>query len=257
MLVTHRARLDVWFTLFALLVTLAAGGIFYAQLIPVVQDHVVSRSYSQATTAILLGLVLFALLWGNLIYFLVRVGWLRREGMHAPLERQQLWQLHASTLPSLTILVPSYKEDESVVSRALISAALMEYPQKHVVLLIDDCPFPSSESDFLSLEHSRKLAEIGSRLQAPHAKLQSELQSALVRRERKDWDLHAEAEHLAALYIMRLTFSKSGAKTGPFGRTSMSSLYGVFSVNPPLITESAHANSGRYAKRKTWTEHNS
>lgn len=213
MLVTHRARLDVWFTLFALLVTLAAGGIFYAQLIPVVQDHVVSRSYSQATTAILLGLVLFALLWGNLIYFLVRVGWLRREGMHAPLERQQLWQLHASTLPSLTILVPSYKEDESVVSRALISAALMEYPQKHVVLLIDDCPFPSSESDFLSLEHSRKLAEkIGSRLQAPHAKLQSELQSALVRRERKDWDLHAEAEHLAALYIYAADFFEKWGK---------------------------------------------
>ena len=44
--------------------------------------------------------------------------------------------------PSLAVLVPSYKEEERVVSRALLSASLAEYPNKRVVLLIDDAPEP-------------------------------------------------------------------------------------------------------------------
>ena len=184
-----------------MLVTLAAGCLFYAKVVSVVEDQFVGGGAWQSIPAVVLGLALLALLWGNLVYILVRLGWLRRKASHVPLERQQLWRLHNSNLPSLTVLIPSYKEDDSVVSRALISAALMEYPQKQVVLLIDDSPLPSTESDFLLLEHSRKLAEkISLRLQGPYNRLRSELRMALARQEQADWDSVDEAEHLASLY---------------------------------------------------------
>ena len=49
--------------------------------------------------------------------------------------------------PALAILVPAYKEDPDVVRKTLLSAALEEYPNRRVVLLIDDPPEPGeSES---------------------------------------------------------------------------------------------------------------
>ena len=40
--------------------------------------------------------------------------------------------------PTLTTIIPSYQEDERVIRTTLLSAALQEYPDKRIVLLIDD-----------------------------------------------------------------------------------------------------------------------
>ncbi len=40
----------------------------------------------------------------------------------------------------LLILVPSYKEETSVIRQTLMSAALVEYPAKRIALLIDNPP---------------------------------------------------------------------------------------------------------------------
>ena len=49
-----------------------------------------------------------------------------------------------TTTPTLTTIIPSYQEDERVIRNTLLSAALQEYPDKRVVLLIDDPSVPET-----------------------------------------------------------------------------------------------------------------
>ena len=42
--------------------------------------------------------------------------------------------------PTLTAIIPSYKEERRVIRQTLLSAALQEFPNIRVVLLIDDPP---------------------------------------------------------------------------------------------------------------------
>ena len=49
----------------------------------------------------------------------------------------------AARCPTLTVLVPSYKEEARVIRQTLLSAALQEYPFQRIVLLIDDPPDPT------------------------------------------------------------------------------------------------------------------
>ena len=51
-------------------------------------------------------------------------------------------RLLRAVLPTVTVLVPSYQEDERVIRTTLLSAALQEHPHLRVVLLIDDPPSP-------------------------------------------------------------------------------------------------------------------
>src|SRR4029434_10631423 len=70
--------------------------------------------------------------------------------------------------PLITILVPSYMEDERVVRRTLLSAALQTYPRRRVVLLIDDPPAPATMRDAARLEATRRLpAQMQLVLQVP------------------------------------------------------------------------------------------
>ena len=59
---------------------------------------------------------------------------------HHRASRAILDQFFPTTTPTLTTIIPSYQEDARVIRNTLLSAALQEYPDKRVVLLIDD-PF--------------------------------------------------------------------------------------------------------------------
>jgi len=68
----------------------------------------------------------------------------------------------------MTVLVPSYREDERVIRQTLLSAALQEYPHLRVVLLVDDPPHPADPAHVRSLERARQLpAEIAAALAGP------------------------------------------------------------------------------------------
>jgi EAL domain-containing protein (putative c-di-GMP-specific phosphodiesterase class I)/cellulose synthase/poly-beta-1,6-N-acetylglucosamine synthase-like glycosyltransferase len=60
-------------------------------------------------------------------------------------------------VPTVTVLVPSYKEDERVIRTTLLSAALQEHPHLRVVLLIDDPPNPRTAADRRLLRTAREL----------------------------------------------------------------------------------------------------
>lgn len=98
-----------------------------------------------------------ALIYGNFVYQFTRLGYLHRRRTHKPLSAEQREELYERDVPSLAVLVPSYKEELAVVRRTLLSAALQDYPGRRVVLLVDDPPYPGDMADRAALEAMRQL----------------------------------------------------------------------------------------------------
>lgn len=82
--------------------------------------------------------------YGNSLYQISRMGYYLRLSSPSTLvdnfSADRYVVKNTSTLPPLSILVPSYKEDCRVIRQTLLSAALMGYSKKRVVLLLDDPP---------------------------------------------------------------------------------------------------------------------
>ncbi|HET9606739.1 MAG TPA: hypothetical protein VFO87_06785, partial [Nitrospira sp.] len=96
------------------------------------------------------------LIYGNLCYEIARLGRFRRmdgRGAHP----DGAASCFGAGAPGLTILVPSYREEISVIRQTLISAALQQYPHKRVVLLLDDPPSPMSRKGQAALWAARSL----------------------------------------------------------------------------------------------------
>ena len=77
-----------------------------------------------------------------LAYLTTRLGYYSRTRSHRRATRAELAQTFEGGAPTLTVLIPSYQEDERVNRMTVLSAALQEYPDLEVVLLIDDPPEP-------------------------------------------------------------------------------------------------------------------
>jgi cellulose synthase (UDP-forming) len=110
---------------------------------------------NQAVFMVIIAFMQFSVL----VYFLTRLSQLYRHRAHRVPEPEELMGLYQTEAPRLVVLVPSYKEDPSVVRKTLLSAALMDYPAKRVVLLIDDPPAPGNVDDRTLLEQTRQLVE--------------------------------------------------------------------------------------------------
>lgn len=103
--------------------------------------------------------------------------------------------------PTVTVLVPSYKEERLVIWQTLMSAALSQYPAKRVVLLIDNPPNPSAADDRLQLEQTRALPQQMQAQFAAQAAIYREARDRyLARLQLGTSDPLAEARELADLY---------------------------------------------------------
>jgi cellulose synthase/poly-beta-1,6-N-acetylglucosamine synthase-like glycosyltransferase len=102
-------------------------------------------------------LIVAFLLYGAIVYLLSRLGYMRRRVRFRHAGDGELRRFAAQADARVTVLVPSYKEEPNVVRRALLSAALQEYPHRRVVLLIDDPPTPSTPADARLLDAARGL----------------------------------------------------------------------------------------------------
>lgn len=95
--------------------------------------------------------------YGNFLYQVCLRGHYKRLQQHRPADTDELYTLYQGTAPSLSVLIPSYKEERMVNWQTMMSAALAEYPAKNVVLLIDD-PYPAgSLPDMIKLEDTRRI----------------------------------------------------------------------------------------------------
>lgn len=123
--------------------------------------------------------------------------------------------------PRLVALLPSRTEDPDLVRLSLWSVALQEFPNLHVVLLIDDDPDPTDPAEQTSLRQSRMLAsEIMDQL-AP-MRMRLEAARARVHRVPTGADLRPDAaaataivvrEHTAAAAWLRARADAAPART--------------------------------------------
>lgn len=141
------------------------------------------------------------LVLGSIAYQVARLGYLRRRIDHVPEDGEGLSAAFRDpAAPPLTVLVPSYKEEPSVVRRTLLSAALQAYPHRRVVLLIDDPPAPRDPADVAGLAAAHRLVhDLQSQFDSADSRLAGEMAAFEERRAAGRFDPTAEATRLAAL----------------------------------------------------------
>ncbi len=115
--------------------------------------------------AALFAAIITVLVGSGLHYLIARVGCFDRLRNHHRTPRSIIDQMYERTCPSVTVIVPSYREDGRVIRQTLWSAALQEYPGLHIALLVDDPPNPTAPEHRRLLEEARAIpAEIQARL---------------------------------------------------------------------------------------------
>ena len=89
-------------------------------------------------------LVVTLLTGSSLAYLMTRLGYMYRAQQHRRVPRAVIDHFFSQSLPTVTVIVPSYQEEPRVIRNTLLSAALQEYPVLRVVLLIDNDPSPTT-----------------------------------------------------------------------------------------------------------------
>lgn len=117
------------------------------------------QSYSFTMEAFSYASVVSLLTFSSLVYLVTRQGALERFRKHTRVPRAMLDKYFSQNQPGITVLVPSYSEENHVIRKTLLSAALQEYPNLRVVLLLDDKPHQSNPDDVARLEAARNLGK--------------------------------------------------------------------------------------------------
>ena len=94
-----------------------------------------------------------------LAYMITRLGHYERIKVHQRVQRNKIDDFIETHAPSITVLVPSYREEERTIRQTVLSAALQEYPDLKVVLLVDDPPYPTGPEDQATLDASKAVSE--------------------------------------------------------------------------------------------------
>lgn len=122
-------------------------------------------------------LVVTLLTASALSYLVCRLGYFYRVRDHSRVPRAVLDNFFAQSMPSLSVIVPSYREEERFIRNTLLSAALQEYPYIRVTLLIDDPVSPANRHDRELLETARRLpSEVQAMLEGPRTRFNDALE---------------------------------------------------------------------------------
>ena len=145
------ARLAIWITivLWALYMLIVLVALLHAGTFPDVWQLISTFSYLTVVTF---------LTFSAVMYLLARTGAFERFARHSRVPRLELDAHFSSPQTPLTVLVPSYAEEPALVRKTLWSAALQEYPDLRIVLLLDDDPHTTNETDAATLMRSRSIA---------------------------------------------------------------------------------------------------
>jgi EAL domain-containing protein (putative c-di-GMP-specific phosphodiesterase class I)/cellulose synthase/poly-beta-1,6-N-acetylglucosamine synthase-like glycosyltransferase len=113
---------------------------------------------ARARAEAVLYLLIVSLLTASAMAYLVsRLGFMYRTRSHHRTPRATIEDFFDHKAPTLTAIVPSYQEEARVIRNTLLSAALQEYPDTRVVLLIDDPPRPRLRHNHEMLAAARAL----------------------------------------------------------------------------------------------------
>ena len=170
--VSDRARKEVVIGVAVLLVTMGAFVLFFGQ--NYLNSRAILAKYLQGTgpERAVYNLIFAVFMYGSFTYQVSRLAFFwniraRVKGAQESLAR--FVAAGASEAPAIEILVPSYKEESHVVWQTLVSAALLDYPNRRITLLLDDPPLSNSEADRDLLTRARAQAQIVADQLAPLA----------------------------------------------------------------------------------------
>ncbi len=202
--------------LFAVL-SLAATVVLYALLGDKLAHRIYDSYYFPHSRPFIEGMVyMFALsvvAYGSLLYHLCLIGSYIRTIRHQPATPEEIAEeLYDNVAPALTVLVPAYKEQRSVMWQTLMSAALSAYPNKRVVLLVDDPHHPKSLEDRQGLETARRLpVEMQQQFDAQLA-MHHDAQSAyMARKQLGSLNAYEETHRIADAYDAVSTWLRARA----------------------------------------------
>ena len=143
----------------------------------------------------------FFLAYGTMLYQICLLGYYKRREQHNPVPRETIEKLYNGKAPSLSVLVPSYKEERMVIWQTLMSAALSEYPEKNVILLIDDPYHARALEDIIKLEDTRTIpAQLQTLFAAPLARYRAEFDAFHERQSNDKLYAGIELNRLSILY---------------------------------------------------------
>ncbi len=168
------------------------------------------QSYQFTTQVFGYTLTMFFLTLSALTYLITRQGALQSFKKHVRTPQRLLDAHFAEHKSSITVLVPSYSEEVQVIRMTLLSAALQEFSDIKVVLLLDDDPFKIKPEDKERMEQTYSLPEaIESLLSEPHA------EATRVRQEIKSDGFRASKntiEKIASQYVWSAKWLEQMAK---------------------------------------------
>ena len=114
-------------------------------------------------------IIVTLLTFSAFVYLITRQGALQRFSKHVRASRKVLDRYFFEKKSPITILIPSYDEETQVIRKTMLSAALQEYPDIRIVLLIDDDPLKIRLENVDRFNNTRALSgEIETLLSEPY-----------------------------------------------------------------------------------------
>lgn len=195
-------RRELSFTRLVIAISLVASTIAMITLCRIVIDRVGGSHLVVAAIDGFFVINIAFLMYGSLFYQFTRHAYLMRVKDHRRASREELEAIYdREGCHPLSVLVPSYCEELRVVRMTLMSAALMEYPDRNVVLLIDNPPNPTDPVAVAELHASRDLTrKLDAMFRAQERHYAAELAAFERRRASGAVQLAAEGVHLGILY---------------------------------------------------------
>ncbi len=197
----NRQTRELGFTQLSLVLTAAAVGLLLWSTSTVAWSALQQHDLLRFLEASLFGALSGFLVYGNVCYQVARLGRLRRIEEHRTSYTNDAASVFGANAPGLTVLVPSYKEEITVIRQTLLSAALQEYPNKRVVLLLDDPPAPKARPDQASLWAARNLPfDLQSLLAGPYRHVTAARAALRSCQARDIFELNKECERIAECF---------------------------------------------------------
>lgn len=207
---------EVRFTQASLAVTITATGLLLWSTGAVATSAFAQGDFGHLLEALLFGALAGFLVYGNLCYQLARLGQLKRDAAFRMAASPSTIPFSRLSAPALTVLVPSYKEEISVIRQTLLSAALQDYPNKRVVLLLDNPPAPKTLSERAELWAARNLPfELQTLMDEPAAHITHAHAAFLARRSSGAVTVADECVRLSDSFRLATEWFETQAKRSP------------------------------------------
>jgi cellulose synthase (UDP-forming) len=222
--VCARARTEVAINLVLLIITMGAFVLFFVENY-FNNANMLSRFLpggtgpERAVYNAIFGIFMF----GSFAYQAARLSFFwnvraRADAAQASLERFAATDPAAA--PRIEVVVPSYREESHVVWQTLMSAVLVDYANRGVVLLLDNPPNPSNADDRNLLLSARAQVDLINETLAPLAARYSTAAMEFRGKPADDLDLIESARVAAALRVETADWLEglaAGVERGDFG----------------------------------------